>query len=307
MISVLPGVAVRVRVPAKINLHLAVGDIRPDGYHELVTVFHAVSLYDELTISPAAQLSVITPGISGVPDGADNLAGRAVELLADHAGVAPHVAIRIDKNIPVAGGMAGGSADAAAALLGCATLWQLDLTREELAELAAELGSDVPFALTGGTAVGTGRGERIVPVLSRHQWHWVLAIAADGLSTPAVFVELDRLRAQGNPAVVGPVESLLTALATGQPAKLAACLGNDLQAAAVSLQPGLRRVLYSGTDEGALACVVSGSGPTVAMLCADEKAAARVAASVAGLGVCKAVRVAGGPVPGAKIISGHHG
>jgi 4-diphosphocytidyl-2-C-methyl-D-erythritol kinase len=304
MISALPSAAVRVRVPAKINLHLSVGGLRPDGYHELVSVFHAVSLFDELTITPADELTVVT-NAADVPAGADNLAGRAALLLAEHAGRSPQVKIEIAKHIPVAGGMAGGSADAAGALLGCAHLWRLDLTRAEMAGLAARLGSDVPFALTGGTAVGTGRGEQLVPVLARHQLHWVLAIAVGGLSTPTVFAELDRLREQSPGPRVGAVEPLLGALTNPNPAALAEYLGNDLQAAAISLQPGLRRVLFAGAEEGALNSLVSGSGPTVAMLSRGAEHAADLAARIAGLGVCRAVRVVSGPVSGARLVTDH--
>lgn len=304
--GLLPGAQIRVRVPAKINLHLAVGDLRADGYHSLLTVFHAVNLFDEVTIAPAPELTVVTTGAHGdVPDGAENLAGRAALLLAEHAGVQPQVRIEIDKHIPVAGGMAGGSADAAATLLGCAQLWQLEMTRDELADLASELGADVPFALTGGTAVGSGRGDRIAPVLSRHQLHWVLAISAGGLSTPAVFAELDRLRAIGDTPRVGPVADVLAALS--DPEQLSSVLGNDLQSAAISLQPQLRRVLYAAESEGALRGVVSGSGPTVAMLCRSAEDAADVAARVAGLDVCRAVKVVRGPVPGARVLGPHDG
>ncbi|GAA1996658.1 4-diphosphocytidyl-2-C-methyl-D-erythritol kinase [Nakamurella flavida] len=296
------GAPVRVTSPAKINLHLAVGDLREDGYHDLVTVFHAVDLMDELVVSPAAQHSVRTPGVAGVPAGARNLAGMAARLLAKRTGQGGPVAIEITKRIPVAGGMAGGSADAAAALVGCAALWGLPPGRDALTEIAAELGSDVPFSLAGGTAVGTGRGERLVPVLSRATLHWVLAMAADGLSTPQVFGELDRLRAAGDPPRVGAVEPMLAALATGDTAAVAAALANDLQAAAFSLQPELRRTLRRGLEAGALGGVVSGSGPTVALLCTDPEAAAQVAAEMAGSGTCRAVKVATGPVPGARVV-----
>ena len=192
--------------------------LRDDGYHDLVTVFHAVDLVDELTIGPAARHSVQTIGFDGVPTGAKNLAGIAARLLAKRTNAGGPVAIEINKQIPVAGGMAGGSADAAAALVGCASLWELDIGRDQLSQYAAELGSDVPFALTGGTAVGTGRGERLSPVLARTPLHWVLALAESGLSTPAVFAELDRLRAAGNPPQVDGVQDMLTALASGDPA-----------------------------------------------------------------------------------------
>lgn len=298
---------VRVRVPAKMNLHLAVGDRRADGYHDLVTVFHAVDVYDELVISRAQRLSVRTTAAStttasAVPSGTKNLAGAAARALAMRLGVRPAVAIQIAKQIPVAGGMAGGSADAAGALVGCAALWGADLSRDVLAEIGAELGSDVPFALSGGTAVGTGRGERLSPVLSRTPLHWVLALADGGLPTPTVFAELDRLRAEGSPPRTGEVQAMLTALATGDPAQVAAEMSNDLQAAAFSLRPDLRRTVRAGLDAGALGGVVSGSGPTVALLAADPGAAAGIAAELAGSGTCRSVRIATGPVPGARVV-----
>ena len=309
------GPVVRVRASAKINLHLAVGDVRADRYHDLVTVFHAVDLADELTITAADRHSVRTTPADGVPAGARNLAGMAARMLAKRSGAGGPVAIEIAKQIPVAGGMAGGSADAAATLVGCAALWGLDMARGELAQIGAELGADVPFALTGGTAVGTGRGDLLSPVLARTPLHWVLALADEGLSTPVVFTELDRLRAGGRqgksaPPRVGPVEVILSALASGDPAAVAAALGNDLQAAAVSLQPGLRRTLRAGIAAGALAGLVSGSGPTVALLCADAESAGGIAAELAGSGTCRTVRTASGPAPGARIVgaaarSGH--
>jgi 4-diphosphocytidyl-2-C-methyl-D-erythritol kinase len=297
-----PRAAVRVRAPAKINLHLAVGDVRPDGYHDLVTVFHAVDLADELLISVADRHSVHTIPPDGVPVGGRNLAGIAARLLARRSSAGGPVAIEITKQIPVAGGMAGGSADAAATLVGCAALWGLDMGRADLAQIAAEIGADVPFALTGGTAVGTGRGDLLSPVLARTPLHWVLALAEDGLSTPAVFAELDRMRAEAEPPRVGPVTGMLAALASGDPAAVGAALGNDLQAAAISLQPGLRRTLRAGVAAGALAGVVSGSGPTVALLCADAESAGGVAAELAGSGTCKTVRIAAGPAPGARVV-----
>ena len=297
-----PITQVRVRAPAKINLHLAVGDVRPDGYHDLVTVFHAVDLADELTIAAADRHSVRTVPADGVPAGAKNLAGVAARLLAKRSRAGGPVAIDIDKQIPVAGGMAGGSADAAATLVGCAALWGLEMGRAELAQIGADIGADVPFALTGGTAVGTGRGDRLSPVLARTPLHWVLAFAEQGLSTPAVFAELDRLRANSDPPRVGAVNAVLAALASGDPAAVGAALGNDLQAAAVSLQPGLRRTLRAGLAAGALAGLVSGSGPTIALLCADAESAGGVAAELAGSGTCRTVRMASGPAPGARLV-----
>ena len=276
---------------------LAVGDLRPDGYHDLVTVFHAVDLADELTIESAARHSVRTTPADGVPAGAKNLAGVAARLLAKRTGAGGPVAIDIAKQIPVAGGMAGGSADAAATLVGCAALWGLDMARGDLAQIGAEIGADVPFALTGGTAVGTGRGDLLSPVLARTPLHWVLALADEGLSTPAVFAELDRLRDSANPgrrsrrgSVSSPTCSPRWPVAIRprwRPRSATTC-----RPAAFSLQPGLRRTLRAGLSAGALAGVVSGSGPTIALLCADAEVAGAVAAELAGSGTCRTVRVA---------------
>jgi 4-diphosphocytidyl-2-C-methyl-D-erythritol kinase len=300
---------VTVRVPAKVNLHLAVGDRRPDGYHDLTTVFQALSLTDEVVVAAADSpgVEVTGEGATSVPAGPDNLAWRAVEALAEHVGrdlADASIKVSIRKAIPVAGGMAGGSADAAATLVGLAALWRLDIGRDELATVAATLGSDVPFMLHGGTALGTGRGERLVPVLTRHTFHWVIALDRAGLRTPDVFGELDRLRDDGRSSRTGDVEPVLEALASGDPRQLALLLGNDLQAAAVSLRPTLRRTLRAGVSAGALAGLISGSGPTCAFLCSDGDAAVRVAAELAGAGVCRTVRVAQGPVPGARVING---
>lgn len=297
---------VTVRVPAKINLHLAVGPLRADGFHDLVTVFHAVSLFDEVTVAPSdvPGVEVHGEGAADVPPDGTNLAWRAVELLAGQADRDPSVRVVLRKAIPVAGGMAGGSADAAGALVGLSALWKLDLTREELAALAARLGSDVTFALHGGTALGTGRGEQIVPVLSRHPQHWVIALHRKGLSTPAVYRELDRLRAapRGADPPQRHVEPVLEALAGGDPRQLALSLVNDLQSAAVSIVPELRRTLRAGVNAGALAGIVSGSGPSCAFLCTSADAAVEVATELAGAGVCRTVRVARGPVPGARVV-----
>lgn len=303
VLSVVPR-PVTVRAPSKVNLHLAVGDLREDGYHELSTVFQALSLCDTVSVEPADTLSVTVRGddAKSVPTDSTNLVWKAVELVAAESGYRPEVAITIDKGIPVAGGMAGGSADAAAALVALNAMWELEIDRDELAMFAAELGSDVPFTLHGGTAMGTGRGEKLLPVLSRSDFHWVLALAKGGLSTPTVFHELDRLRTQGAPPRLGGADELMHALAAGDAAALAPLLGNDLQAAALSLSPALRRTLRAGVTAGALAGIVSGSGPTCAFLCADADAAVRVGAELAGAGVCRTVRVAHGPVPGARIV-----
>jgi 4-diphosphocytidyl-2-C-methyl-D-erythritol kinase len=305
----LPGAPapVRVRVPAKINLHLSVGDVRDDGYHELATVFQAISLYDELTATPAEQMSVVLTGEGAdeLPTGDDNLAVRAVQALARHTGHRPAVRLTIHKGIPVSGGMAGGSADAAAALVACDALWATNLPREELAALAATLGSDVPFAVGGGTAYGTGRGEVLTPVLAPQRRHWVVAIADGGLATPEVYGELDRLRAEHRPVLAaGSPDLLMAALREQRPAVLGRTLANDLQPAALSLRPSLRRTLTAGDEAGALGGIVSGSGPTCVFLASDADHAVDVAARLSGLGVCRTVRTAYGPVPGARVVSG---
>lgn len=299
-----PTGSVTVRVPGKVNLFLGVGDLRPDGYHELTTVFHAVSLCDEVTVREAdlPSLQVFGEGAAEIPTDERNLAWQAAVLMAEHVGRAPDVEITIDKAIPLAGGMAGGSADAAAVLVAMNELWELGVPRRDLHAMAAELGSDVPFALHGGTALGTGRGEELTPVLARSTFHWVLAFGAGGLSSGSVYAEIDRLREVGSPPRLTDAEPLLTALSAGDPARLAPLLGNDLQPAALSLEPELRRTLRAGTEAGALAGIVSGSGPTCAFLCSSADAAVAVGSELAGAGVCRTVRVASGPVHGARVV-----
>jgi 4-diphosphocytidyl-2-C-methyl-D-erythritol kinase len=305
---------VRVRAPAKINLALCVGPSRRDGYHPLATVYQAVSLYDEVHAAWAEPdefaVTVSGEGADLVPTDETNLALRAARLLAhDHGQGGPLGALlSIKKAIPVAGGLAGGSADAAAALLACAVLWDLDVGSDELTPLAAELGSDVPFALLGGTALGSGRGEHVVPVLARGGYHWVLAFGHHGLSTPAVYRRHDELgarkaglRGRGGPAFEVP-PALMNALRSGDPVALGAALVNDLQPAALDLQPRLRQVLEAGLEHGAVGALVSGSGPTCAFLAANEAAAVDLSVALSADGQCRAVRRATGPVTGARVI-----
>ena len=230
--------SIRVKAPAKVNLHLGVGPVRRDGFHELVTVFHAVDLYDEVVASPAdgLHLAVTGEGARDVPTDERNLAWRAAVLLAEHEGVAPHVALQIAKAIPIAGGMAGGSADAAAALVACAELWDTGTPRAVLAELCAQLGSDVVFPLFGGTALGTGRGEVLTPALTTGSLYWVFALAAHGISTAEAYRELDRQRAAGTaPTPAGSADAMLEALRSGDPLRVAAALRNDLEPAALEI------------------------------------------------------------------------
>lgn len=298
-------VSVVVRSPAKINLQLSVGPVREDGYHELVTVFHAVSLDDVITVSegPGIGLTMRGEGSQSLPVDDSNLAVRAARLLAEHVGIEPNVTIHIDKSIPIAGGMAGGSADAAGTLVACDALWQTGLSREDLSELAARLGSDVSFALYGGNAIGRGRGEQITPILGRGQFHWVLALADQGLSTPEVYRRCDELR-EGQairPAEVS--QTLLHALRSGDASSLADALHNDLQPAALSLRPSLKRLLDAGIEFGALGAVVSGSGPTCAFVVRDSDHALDVAVALTASGVCRTVKRAHGPVAGAKVVN----
>jgi 4-diphosphocytidyl-2-C-methyl-D-erythritol kinase len=301
------------RAPAKINVHLAVGPLRPDGFHELHTVYLAVSLYDSVTVAPGNGLSLTVtgegtgPATGGavVPTDSRNLVWRAAELLARHAGVPADASIGIAKTIPAAAGLAGGSADAAATLVALDALWGTRAARADLLALAAQLGSDVPFSLVGGIALGTGRGEQLSPVLARTPWHWVLGIAGEGLSTPRVYAELDRLRAEGrvpDGSELTPSEPVIVALRSGPTAALSAALHNDLQPPALALRPGLRRALDAASDAGAAAVLVSGSGPTVAALAEDEAGAVRLAATLAGVGLFRTVRAVSGPVPGARLV-----
>lgn len=293
---------VTVRAPAKVNLHLAVGRLRPDGYHDLTTVFHAIGLYDEVTVTRADALTVTVDGADGVPTDATNLAARAVLALAERTGKDPAVAVHLAKGIPVAGGCAGGSADAAAALVGCDALWGTDVGRGVLIELAASLGSDVPFSLVGGTALGRGRGEQLTSVLGHGSFSWVLALSDSGLSTPAVYAELDRQRAQGPVTVVSEPGEVLSALRQGDATLLGRALANDLEPAALALKPDLRRVLTAGGELGALGGIVSGSGPTVAFLARDADHADSLAAALSTEAVCRSVRVATGPTAGARVV-----
>ncbi|MDR1767501.1 MAG: 4-(cytidine 5'-diphospho)-2-C-methyl-D-erythritol kinase [Propionibacteriaceae bacterium] len=327
------GREVAVRVPGKINLGLRSGPRRADGYHCLTTVFQAVSVYDEVTVRPAApgriDIRVTGAAAAAVPTGPGNLAHQAaLELsrafpseggLASGVGVGRGAAgeptagsastladsgrgaeIVIHKGIPVAGGMAGGSADAAAALLGLSLLWGIDASGEQLARIAAKVGADVPFALRGETALGVNRGDVLTPALDRTTCHWLLVFSDEGLSTPAVFAKLDELRP--NAAEPEVDDDLLAALASGDSRRLGAALNNDLQAAAIAMRPELGEILRFGVESGAYGGVVSGSGPTVALLCASVGAAQELAARLSGEGLGHSTLCVTGPVCGASVV-----
>ncbi|MER5714921.1 4-(cytidine 5'-diphospho)-2-C-methyl-D-erythritol kinase [Streptomyces sp. NPDC002132] len=296
--------SVTVRVPAKVNVQLAVGAARADGFHELANVFLAVGLYDEVTVTLAEELRVTCagPDAAQVPLDRTNLAARAALALAERYGRVADVHLHIAKDIPVAGGMAGGSADGAGALLACDALWGTGASRDELLDICAELGSDVPFSLIGGAALGTGRGEKLTPLEVGGTFHWVFAMAERGLSTPAVFREFDRLAEGRDIPEPAASSDVLAALAKGDPDALAAAVTNDLQPAALSLFPELADTLAAGRAAGALAALVSGSGPTTAFLARDPGSAAAVAEALRTSGACRTVRVATSPAAGATVL-----
>jgi len=307
--------SVHARAPGKLNLFFQVGDRQEDGYHDVASAYQAVSLHEDVWATPASDFSISVTGsvdVSTVPQDDRNLALRAARAVAKRIGHPGGVHLEIVKNVPVAGGMGGGSADAAAALVACDALWAAErdapeLGAAELHRLAARLGADVPFALMGGTAVGTGRGDRLSPALARARFDWVLVTDGEGLSTPEVYGRLDEIRDAHTPDIAPAPRApdvdpgVLHALRAGDPALLAEHVRNDLQTAALSLHPGLRDVLEEGDRAGALAGLVSGSGPTVAFLAAGAEDALGLQVSLAAAG-----RVAlhvHGPVRGAHVVA----
>jgi len=299
--------SVTVKVPAKVNLQLAVGPLETDGFHNLVTVFQAISIYDEVTIRKSdpgsgVTISIVGDHVHGVPADDTNLAVKAAQLLAQSFEIEIDVYIEVNKAIPVAGGMAGGSADAAAVIVGINDLYNLDMTRDEILNLGAQLGSDVPFMINGGTAIGQGRGDQLTAALSRGTYHWVLALSSVGLSTPAVYQECDRLRSGLDIAAPQTSDGLMQSLLAADAKAVGLALHNDLQSAACSLRPALALVLDVGEEYGALGAIVSGSGPTVAFLVANEEQGLDLAVALTSSGVVGSVVRAFGPVHGAKVI-----
>lgn len=306
MAAVAPSVTAR--APGKVNVQLRVGALRADGFHPLASVFHAVGMFEEVRVAPAEPGSGITIAVAGlqadeVPTDATNLVWRAARALAAAAGrPAPDLAFHITKGVPVAGGMAGGSADCAAALVALNDLWGSPLARAELAEVGLGLGSDVPFSLLGGTALGLGRGEQLSPLMVRGTFHWVFATARQGLSTPAVYAAFDRLAARRTVPAPEADPAVIAALIAGDAPALARALRNDLQEPALVLRPTLRDVLDAGLAAGALGGIVSGSGPTVAFLVGGPAQAARVATALAGLEQVRATFATTGPAPGTRVV-----
>jgi 4-diphosphocytidyl-2-C-methyl-D-erythritol kinase len=295
---------VSVRVPGKVNIGLWVGPRRADGYHELQTIFQTVALYDQVTIRPSDQLQVRTLGLDAdqVPDDDRNLASQAAVLLASTIGADPAVSIHIRKELPVAGGMAGGSADAAAVLVAGNEFWAAGLKLSELHELASQLGCDVPFMLSGGTALGQGRGELLTPIPVLAPLHWVLALSRRGLSTARVFAEFARDPPARRPLPERFPAALPPAVQDGRPAEVARLLHNDLQDTAIRLQPDLAQLLRMGTELGACGAIIAGTGATCAFLCSGEHSARRLATALKQAGACRTARYAAGPARGPELM-----
>ena len=275
----------------KINLYFGVGPLREDGYHEVASLYQSVSLVETVLVEPAQDWSVTTDGsldpmlLAQVPTGKTNLVVKAAQAVAKASKVrkAQPLHFFVNKNVPVAGGMGGGSADCAAALLAANTFYGNKLEKDQLLTLASELGADVPFALMGGAALGTGTGHELTPVAQASELHWVLVPNPFGLSTPLVFAELDRMRSERgiDPRNAKPAKNptaLLKALKSGAPAtEIAPLIHNDLQEAALHLRPELAGILDLGLKCDALAAVISGSGPTIALLARGIDDAAAIA------------------------------
>lgn len=304
---------VRVEAPGKVNLFLSAGAPGADGYHPLTTVFQAVRLIETVTArsqSRAAHGSItlsLEDAAVGVPTDSSNLAVRAARLLAEATGVTDGVDLTIRKRVPVAGGMAGGSADAAATLIACNALWGTGLGPDELQDLAMRLGADVPFPLLGATAVGHGRGDRLTPLMTRGRYLWVLAFAARGLSTPAVFRRFDELASARSSGGVGASpaeapETMTSALRAGDARALAGALHNDLQEASVSLLPEIAEIMTTAERAGALRAIVSGSGPTVAALVPDATSATRVIRALTASELVRGTARVDAPVAGARVV-----
>ena len=298
---------VTARVPAKVNLQLSVGPLGSDGFHEVTTVFQAISLFDDVTVATAdsndgIKISITGQTSNGVPVDNSNLAVKAAQLMIENYDLPKDLSIKLKKEIPVAGGMAGGSADAAGVIVGLDSLFELGLSRDEMESVGSKIGSDVPFSICGGVAIGTGRGDQITPALAKGNYNWVLALSGQGLSTPAVYQECDRLREGLSIAPPVVSEQLMQALRAGDAKALGKALTNELQPAACSLRPALRLVLDVGVDYGALGGIVSGSGPTVAFLVSDDDHAMDLTVALSSSGVVSSVVRASGPTNGARII-----
>ncbi|MGJ9373712.1 4-(cytidine 5'-diphospho)-2-C-methyl-D-erythritol kinase [Nesterenkonia sp. CF4.4] len=310
--------------PGKVNVSLRVGPLREDGYHEVATLYLAVSLYEEvsaarrddgaITVS-LSERSAFTEVQTRDPDTQEmvaaaiplderNLVHQAASKLRERLGITDGVDLTITKNVPVAGGMGGGSADAAAALVACSALWEAGLSKEQLAEIGSELGADVPFAILGGAAVGQGVGDELSPLLTRGELHLVLVPANTGLSTPSVYATLDEMRAEAGVEAEPPEldPDLVRAVCTADAELVASLMANDLQAPAVASLPSLEDMMDVGMIEGALQGMVSGSGPTLVFLARDAESAHQLCTSFEERTEVWAIPVTG-PASGARLIN----
>jgi len=305
---------VTVRAPGKVNLQLSVGPRGDDGFHPLATVFQAVDLFEVVTARVRADESItvavessphVALDVSAVPLDHTNLAWRAARAVADAFGITDGVDLRILKGVPVAGGMAGGSADAAAAIVACAEVWDVGASRAELIHIAASLGADVPFVLQGHTAVGLGRGDQLSPAMTHGSFHWVLATQAHGLSTDEVYGAFDGQVASGEREAVDPAisDEVMHALITGDPHALGSALTNDLQDAALELAPHLRDTIEAALEAEATGAIVSGSGPTIAALARSRQHALAIAAHLRATGTADIAVCASGPASGATVLA----
>lgn len=263
--------SVTASAPGKINLFFTVGALQPDGFHEVVSIYQALNLRETVSVTAAKEFSLTVSGITeGVPTDETNLAIKAAKFVSRSP-----LAIHIEKSVPVAGGMGGGSADAAAVVVAASKMLGAKVTASE----TVALGSDVPFAILGGTALGTGRGELLAPLETAGEFHWVLVPAPFGLSTPEVYRTLDELRPEPEERDAMP---LIAALRKGVPSDIAPLLHNDLQQAALHLRPELQETIDALESAGALRAMVSGSGPTILALVESADEAVRIAEACGG-------------------------
>jgi 4-diphosphocytidyl-2-C-methyl-D-erythritol kinase len=286
----------RARAAAKVNLGLYVGPLRDDGrYHEVVSVLQSIAVWDELEVEVVPEGLGLEVEGEGLPPDETNLVLVAARELARRSRDLPGARFRLRKGIPISAGLGGGSADGAAALIALDRLWGLHLPSVNLHAMAAEVGSDVPFCVAGGTGVATGRGDKVREVPSRGTTWWVVGIDHERLATEDVYHHFDELDLGVALDDRWPTE-LLDALAAGDVQRLAASLYNDLEPAAFDLLPALAKSKQRLLDAGALGAVMSGSGPTMLGLCEDEDHATQVAR--AARSAFARTEVTRGPVPG---------
>lgn len=317
-----------VRAPAKLNIYLQIGDVREDGYHDITTVYQTIDLFEEVAVTDLSQedgecdkAEFVHISLSGpesnesIPTDGHNLASKAAKLLAQRYGITPKLHLDISKRIPARGGLGGGSADAAATLIGCNIIWDLHLRKEELMALGALLGEDVPVHIQGGMAIGVGHKQPLIPIPAgpgdhyphhHPDWYWVLGVPyGDGLSTRDVFVQLDAMK--GTRGAVDFASAHNTCLATSwgteNPETLAPRLSNDLERPAGVLLPALVKGLEEGRrDENALAGFMTGSGSTCVFLARSAEGAEALARNLKERELFRNIILAKGPAEGACMV-----